>query len=117
MVDRILFLTPDTIISGARDGGLIVWDVPSEARRHTLNEPDGTLKSDGLVALKVNANLLVSAHSGGAVRIWDLHNGHAIHNLQSDDGYVRSLEFNADGSLLATGSSEGEIKIWTTDSG
>ncbi|OCK73207.1 WD40 repeat-like protein, partial [Lepidopterella palustris CBS 459.81] len=112
----VLFPDTETIISGAWDGGLIVWDVPSGIRRYTLEEPDITGELKSITSLKTRDNLLVSAKGGGTVGIWDLNSGQSIHILETNTVCL-VLEFNADRSLLATGACEGVIKIWNVNSG
>ena len=108
----VLYPTPNTIISGALDGGLIVWDVPSGTRRYTLSNGDSKV-----VPLKAHDSMLVSATHDGAARIWDLQTGQCTHVLQGHKERVSRAEFNADGSLLATGAHPGEMNIWNTKTG
>jgi WD40 repeat protein len=113
----VLFPDPMTIISGASDGSLIVWDVPSGTRRYTLDEPDVTGEPRPITSLKIHDNLLVSAKGGGTVQIWDMNSGRSVHVLEANTIHVLVLEFNVDHSLLATGAKGGEIKIWNVNSG
>jgi WD40 repeat protein len=108
----VLYPTSNTIISGAGDGGLIVWDVPSGTRRYTLS--NGGSRA---VPLKAHDSMLVSATHDGAARIWDLQTGQCTHVLQGHKERVSRAEFNADGSLLATGAHPGEMNIWNTKTG
>ncbi|OCK74632.1 WD40 repeat-like protein [Lepidopterella palustris CBS 459.81] len=115
-INCILFPDPTTIILGAYDGGLIVWDVLSGIRRHTLKEGHSTRDTETITALKVHNNLLVSGNRGGNIQIWDLNNGQSIRILEGHNRSIMVLEFNSDYSLLATGASGGEIKIWDVNS-
>ncbi|KAJ6645326.1 F-box-like/WD repeat-containing protein ebi [Pseudolycoriella hygida] len=82
-------------------------------------------------------DLLASGSHDTTARIWDKFDGsktlnekvlhHYNHNTQESDSddsddsdesnpkYVMSLDWNHNGSLLATGSYDGYVRIWTTD--
>jgi WD40 repeat protein len=109
-----LFPNPTTIISGAENGELMLWDIPSGERRRTLAG-----HNDRVISLKVHNNLLASGSSDGTVRIWDIGstNTECMHVLDGHSGYVDLLGFSPNGSLLATGAGGGETKIWDVNSG
>ncbi|KAF2489935.1 WD40 repeat-like protein [Lophium mytilinum] len=124
----VLFPNPTTIISGASDGSVIVWDVPSGRRRHTLKEGHSNTHTvaaaetdeghpSAVTSLKSQANLLVSATRGGTAQIWDLNSGQCIQTLTGHVDYFSKVELNANRSLLATGQAKGEIRIWDLKSG
>lgn len=67
--------------------------------------------------LKVFDNLLVSASSDGAVRVWDLRTNTCILNFTRYDNSIVTCSMNKDLTLLATGGVLGEIKIWSVNDG
>jgi WD40 repeat protein len=52
-----------------------------------------------------------------SITLWDTATWQPVTNLDSHTDYVGSVAFNSDGSLLATGSSDGTIYVWDVASG
>ncbi len=46
------------------------------------------------------------------IRIWEVSTGEQIHSLQGHNSFVRSLAFSPNGSMLASGCSNGTILVW-----
>ncbi len=51
------------------------------------------------------------------VRIFSSESGQQLRMLRGHRGYVTTIEFNRDGSRLATGANDHLVKVWDTDSG
>jgi WD40 repeat protein len=51
------------------------------------------------------------------VRLWNAETGVCTHILQGHTGPLVSVDWNADGSVLASGSSNGNIRIWDVQKG
>ena len=67
--------------------------------------------SDGGVAYSPDgARLAVVSRVG--VRLYDAHTGTEVDLLQGHTGWVSSVSFSPDGSLLASGSYDGTILLW-----
>eukprot|EP00811_Abedinium_folium_P006748 NODE_16222_length_1005_cov_9.580866.p3 GENE.NODE_16222_length_1005_cov_9.580866~~NODE_16222_length_1005_cov_9.580866.p3 ORF type:complete len:144 (+),score=34.55 NODE_16222_length_1005_cov_9.580866:501-932(+) len=54
--------------------------------------------------------------SGCTIRIWDALTGASLQALQGHTDFVRSVAYSRDGKNLASGSSDGTIRIWDTPS-
>ncbi|HEY9628660.1 MAG TPA: WD40 repeat domain-containing protein [Coleofasciculaceae cyanobacterium] len=48
------------------------------------------------------------------IRLWDSYTGEWLHTLIGHTNFVSSITFNLDGSLLMSGSLDGTIKLWNT---
>ena len=61
---------------------------------------------------KANPPLLVTASADDTVRIWNADSGAAVRTLAGHTDYVYALAVSSDGTLVASGSFNGEIKVW-----
>src|SRR5271170_3692851 len=62
------------------------------------------------VSISGDGRLVVSADSGGEVRIWDLAHEHSA-PLKLRDGLVRSIAFDPTDAALAVGCDEGTVVL------
>jgi WD40 repeat protein len=46
------------------------------------------------------------------VNLWQVASGELLHRWQAHAGPIFGLDFNSDGSLLATAGDPGEVKLW-----
>jgi WD40 repeat protein len=126
------------------DGKVSVWDVPSRspelvldpdkpqakvlAKRTTPPAPVAMAPSTptgeptfvhaiALRALAVSptANLLVTSGDDGLLKVWDPGQGTLLRQLALS-APASALAFSADGAILAVGTTQGNIRLWETQS-
>lgn len=112
--------SPDEKIfaAGGADKTVRLWNVESGTEIRVLQNgeqvaslcfsPDGKY----LVVGGGNPDIPVTEHET-TIKIWDLQNGRDVQTLQGHAGIITSLNFNSDGTLLASGGMDKCIKIWT----
>jgi hypothetical protein len=61
-------------------------------------------------------NRLVSAGRDRAIRLWDPATGQEVARLDGHTNYVFSLSYSPDGASLVSGSGDGTVRIWETES-
>jgi WD40 repeat protein len=101
-----LTLTPDQIIAGA-DNGIIVWDraTGQEVRRMT-----GHTTPVRAVAI-TPTGLIVSASTGGTIRIWDPTTGAELREpFAGHNG--RTMAITPNGEFVIAGNDNGELLAW-----
>ena len=92
-----------------KPGQLVVWDVATGEKAITAGH-DASVHD---LAYSPDGNRIATAGADGAVRVWDSSSGKLIHTLPLPSGVAaRSVTFAPKGSLLAAGTSRGEILLW-----
>ncbi|KAF7711329.1 angio-associated migratory cell protein [Silurus meridionalis] len=104
------------LLAGTADGNMWMWKIPSGECK-TFQGPNcqatsGRILPDGKRAMV--------GYEDGTLRLWDLKQGNAIHIIKGYDGHqgpLTSLECNKDGTLVLTGSTDGQAKLINTSTG
>jgi WD40 repeat protein len=113
------------IISGSRDGTIIIWDVENweESNRITydLSNWGGIINS---VVFHPNGEWIASGEVDGSIRVWDLIDNHEIIRMTHDSGStsinfneVNSIDFSPDGNWIVSGSNDYSVRVWRVDTG
>lgn len=64
-------------------------------------------------ALKPDSSQLVTAHKSGLFKLWDTSTGTKLKTWKSiHSGPIAQLEFNDDGTLLASGGADSMVRVW-----
>ena len=117
--------SPDgqTLASGSRDKTIRLWDVGTGKHLKTLKGHKGSVTS---VSFSPDGKTLVSGSTDQTVRLWDLHRKPRFWDVIKDShlkifkghtGAVLSVSFSPDGKTLASGGSDGAVRLWHADTG
>ena len=109
------------LITGGADGVIKLWDSNRQppALLHTLRSHTEHITA---VALAPYGRFLASAGFDGKVVLWDLHvepgsSVDVVWAIASGPHSVSALTFSADGSELLGGGRDGDVVVWSTDTG
>ena len=69
------------------------------------------------VAVSADGRRAVSGGFDGAVRVWDLEAGTAVHALTGHDGRVWAVAVSADGRRAVSGGFDGTVRVWDLEAG
>jgi len=100
-----------------------IWNMSSERYQLDLREHSKEIYTirwspTGPGTANPNAKLvLASASFDSLIKIWDVEKGKRIHNLSKHSDPVYSVAFSPDGQLLASGSSDHCLHIWSAKDG
>lgn len=113
---RALATSPDnrTVVSGANDGTVRVWNLDDGSERYTLHGHDGAVWS---LALTPDDRTIVSGATDGTVRVWGLRDGVEKHVLRGHESIVWSVAVTPDGRHAVSGSADGTVRVWDLDTG
>jgi RNA polymerase sigma factor (sigma-70 family) len=111
--DGPLAVTPDgktMLVAG--DQGVLVWDLVTGKAVRTL--------ADAAELLVISADGRSLLTSNGALQRWDLDSGKAVYPDTSARGHVGeviAVAFSADGKHLASGATDGTVRLWDLATG
>ncbi|MGQ9928158.1 MAG: protein kinase domain-containing protein [Chloroflexaceae bacterium] len=95
---------------------LIVWDIQTGQRRSTFSGHTAPVTA---IAIAASGDLVASASTDGALKLWRASNGEEVRSQQAgpEERSYFSVAFSPDGSVLATGALSGEVEFWNTATG
>ena len=99
--------SPDgsTLVSGAKDG-VKLWPIREQPKDDSL---PGTWQP---LAISKDSRSLAALNRQGAITFWNLATGELLTTLRQEMGPVYTIAFSRAGDLLASGGSEGEVRLW-----
>ncbi len=101
-----------TLVSVGVDYSMRIWTLSTGQcdrviKGHTSVVWDVAISPRGIIA---------TASDDATVKLWDLQ-GNCIRTLTGHRGWVRSVSFSPEGERLATGSTDGTVRIWQVNNG
>ncbi|WP_448612212.1 NB-ARC domain-containing protein [Geodermatophilus sp. URMC 60] len=98
-----------TVVSGAEDGTVRVWQPGSAAGPRVLTGHTGSVWS---VAVSADGATVVSGGKDGTVRVWQPGSAAGPRVLTGHTGSVWSVAVSADGATVVSGGEDGTVRVW-----
>ncbi len=108
-------ITPDgsEVVSVARDGAILLWDVSSGQVIQRFASHSDRLTS---VAFSPDGQSILTGSWDNTASLWDAKTGALIRSFKSDDS-ILSVAFSPGGRSMLTGSNNGMIRLWNVATG
>ncbi len=118
-VNSVAFSLDGALASGSKDGTVRLWDVGTRSEVATF---DGHTVGVNSVAFSPDGNTLASGATNGRIRLWDVASRTQVATLEGNEGnrnygvysvpFPNSVAFSPDGNTLASGATNGRIRLW-----
>ncbi|MCX8140765.1 MAG: hypothetical protein N3E46_13885 [Gemmataceae bacterium] len=102
------------VVSGGKDGQVLVWDGVRGQLRHRLEGHRGGVLG---VSVSGDGGVVVSGGSDGQVLVWDGRSGQLRHRLEGHRGEVKCVSVSGDGGVVVSGGWDGQVLVWDGGSG
>jgi len=104
------------IASVSEDANIMIWGIPDGGLTKTVTEPLQTLQGHKRKVGTANfnpvaSNVFASSSADFTVKIWDIEKGQNIHTVDGHADLILSLDWNQNGSQLATTCKDKKVRV------
>jgi WD40 repeat protein len=103
-----------TLVSGASDWSVRVWDVTAGRAIKTLTGHSGPILA---VAITADGQRIVSGSEDRTIRVWEAENSRTLYVFKEHMGPVTGLALSPDGRTVASISEDRTVRIWEPSTG
>eukprot|EP01083_Nonionella_stella_P087419 243227_1 len=116
-VSEVVFSqTGNVVLSASLDGTVRAYDLVRYKNFRTLSAPNAVQFS--CLTLDNSGEVVIAGSSDPfEIYVWSLQTGRLLDVFTGHEGPISSLSFNSKRSLLASGSWDGSVKLWTVFEG
>ncbi len=104
------------LFAALSDGKILYWNKPEagSSPSQIASVPDANW---GDVSYDAPKNIVAAGtgNNQGAIYLWELTTGKQVNSLRGHTAKISGVIFSADGSLMATASYDGSVRIWHMD--
>lgn len=98
----------NSLITGGKDGLIIVWDVSSGKIKRTIDA--GEIITS--LQFSPTQNHFIGADVNGTITLWDGESGEVLHQEKGAHTDVVKLAYSPDGSRIVSAGADNRIRIW-----
>ncbi len=111
VVSVAVSVSGEEIVSGSRDGWIVVWDAQTGVRSKEIRlSADGCPNSLSF-SPRVEHPQIVAGLTDNSVRVWDTTTG-TVRVLRGHTSRVNSVAFSPDGTRIVSGSHDRSVRVW-----
>jgi WD40 repeat protein len=115
LVKTVAFTKDGTKVVGGCTDAITVWDVRSGTMLHRLRGP--FLGLDSSFALHPTGETVAVVGKDNNIFLREIATERDVRSFKGHTAHIYLLQFNADGSVLASGDKEGSVWLWDVASG
>ena len=113
LVNSVLFDSAGRlIISSAENDSIALWEAKTGRKINAIRANSKAPYHVKAMSLNPKDNFFITASADDTLKGWEMPTGRLLLEIDAGES-VESIAVNAEGTLAATGSSEGNVKIWT----
>ncbi|KAG1906452.1 WD40-repeat-containing domain protein [Suillus fuscotomentosus] len=102
------------IVSGARDGRIIIWDANTKEIIRCLSDHTDDVNC---IQFSPDEQRFASASSDGTLKIWDAETEELVFDIDDHQDKVWTVAYSPNGSKIASGSYDQTVRIWNATTG
>jgi WD40 repeat protein len=115
---QVAFSPVEKIIAAYYNGiGIQIWSVADGHLLRTIEQGGDLAGFPSFLAYSPDGLTLAAARRDGAISLWNVPGGKALHVLNQSSPRVKSIAFSRDGRFLYSALGDGTINIWDVESG
>lgn len=99
------------LLTGGRDGVLVLWNVQDGRRLRVLKGHIGAVNT---ICLSMDGKLALSGSDDRTIRMWNVKTGECMHTFEGNKGAVTCVNISADNGLVISRSGV-EMRTWFLD--
>lgn len=104
----------DLIVSGSKDGRVLVWSLQQTEPVHQL-ETHSPVRSLACSPPSSSEQWILAGCSDGSIYLWNLAKLDEVRQVKEHRDAVTALAFSPDGAFFASGGADNNIQMWSTD--
>ena len=93
---------------------ITVYDAATGKEINSVNTGSSFLHA---ITFKPGSSRLVSADFNGGLKEYDFPSGNLVKEYKGHRSHIKSIAFNKQGTLLVSGSMDGTVRLWNTETG
>src|SRR5262249_4561230 len=108
------------LASAGNDGFVRLWDLTTELevfKRAGQREASSFGFAHSVAFSRDGRHLIAGSDEAGGAIVWEVDSRSVIHRLPNREKAAQSLAFSPAGGLMASGSSDGGVRIWDARTG
>ena len=98
------------LVSGSRDGHVIVWDAEAGVPKQRVLAHQGAVNA---VAISPDEGLVATAGADGKLKVWSVQTGKEVAALPGHTADVTTVAFSKQGDYLISGAGDHLLKVWS----
>ncbi|KAJ2840481.1 Lissencephaly-1 [Coemansia sp. 'formosensis'] len=98
------------VISASRDKTLCLWDTTTAQLLHTFIGHDDWVRD---FVFHPSGKTIISVSDDKTMRVWDLATGRCSKTIDASQHFTTCIDFSSVSPLVATGSVDTEVSLWT----